>query len=78
MLNTTVGTVCVDFMRLIPPTRRDILPTDPNQAKRLQLSIVSTSSSNKVDIISDTMVDSQFAERWFASAQRKGLLKKAA
>lgn len=77
-LNTAVGTICIDFMRLIPPTRRDILPTDPNQAKRLQLSIVSTSSSNKVDIISDTMVDSQFAERWFASAQRKGLLKKAA
>lgn len=75
---TAAGVIWLDFMRLMPPTRRDILPTDPNQAKRLQLKIASTSASNNVDIITDTMVDSQFAERWFASAQRKGLLKGAA
>jgi len=56
----------------MPPTRRDILPTDPDKAKRLQLSILSTSANNKVDVISETVMDSQFAERWIRSAKAKG------
>lgn len=68
--NLNNGTIVLDFMRLEPPTRRDILPTDPNQAKRFQLKIASTSSSNIVDVITDTVVDSQFAQRWLVSAAK--------
>lgn len=67
----SAGTAVLDFMRLIPPTRRDILPTDPDAVKRLQLQIVSTSASNNVDVISETTVDSQFAEKWARSARAK-------
>lgn len=66
------GTVAIDFFRLQPPSRRDILPTDPDQARRLQLKIASTSASNKVDVITDTTVDSQFAARWARSAAARG------
>lgn len=67
-LKNPVGVAWLDFMRLTPPTRRDLLPTDPDKAKRLQLKITSTSSSNNVDVITDTVMDSQFAERWARSA----------
>ena len=70
--NIAVGSVWLDFQRFRIPTRDEILPTDPDQAKRLQLKIASTSASNKVDIITDTVVDSQFAERWARSAKAKG------
>jgi hypothetical protein len=65
------GTCVIDFMRLIPPGRRDILPTDPDTTKRVQLQIASTSSSNYVDIVTETVVDSQFALKWVQSAQAK-------
>jgi hypothetical protein len=68
------GTAVLDFMRLdSPPTRRDILPTDPNIAKRLQLQIASTSASNNVDVITHTVTDSPFAQKWvqLAAAQAK-------
>lgn len=71
------GTAVLDFMRLVPPTRRDILPTDPDAVKRLQLSIASTSANNNVDIITETTVDSQFAERWARSAAAKAGTKAA-
>lgn len=58
------GTMVLDFFRLDPPTRRDVLPTDPDSTKRLQLKIVSTSSNNQVDVCTETTVDSQFAEKW--------------
>jgi hypothetical protein len=59
------GTCVFDFMRLdSPPTRRDILPTDPNIAKRFQLQIASTSASNNVDVITHTVTDSPFAQKW--------------
>jgi hypothetical protein len=74
-LNVANGSIWLDFARFRIPTRDEILPTDPDQVKRLQLQIVSTSSSNKVDIITDTVVDSQFAEKWARSAKQKGTLK---
>jgi hypothetical protein len=59
------GTAVLDFMRLdSPPTRRDIMPTDPNIAKRLVLQIASTSSSNNVDVVTHTATDSPFAQKW--------------
>jgi len=70
--NIANGTVWLDFQRFRVPTRDEILPTDPDQAKRLQLKIASTSASNKVDIITDTIVDSQFAEKWARSAKARG------
>jgi hypothetical protein len=69
------GTCVFDFMRLdSPPTRRDILPTDPNIAKRLQLQIASTSSSNNVDVVTQTVTDSPFAAKWvqLAAQQARG------
>lgn len=66
------GTCVLDFMRLdSPPTRRDILPTDPNIAKRLTLQIVSTSSSNNVDVITHTVTDSPFAQKWVQLASQR-------
>lgn len=67
------GTAVLDFMRLIPPTRRDILPTDPNIAKRVTLQIASTSSSNLVDVITQSVTDNPFAQKWvqLAAAQAK-------
>lgn len=66
------GTAVLDFMRLdSPPTRRDILPTDPNIAKRLQLQIASTSASNNVDVITETVTDSPFAQKWVQLAARQ-------
>jgi hypothetical protein len=67
------GTCVLDFMRLRPPSRRDILPTDPNVAKRLTLQIASTSSSNNVDVITQTVTDSPFAQKWvnLAATQRR-------
>lgn len=67
------GTCVFDFMRLRPATRRDILPTDPNIAKRVQLQIASTSSSNNVDVITQTVTDNPFAQKWvqLAAAQSK-------
>lgn len=69
------GTAVLDFMRLdSPPSRRDILPTDPNIAKRLTLQIPSTSSSNNVDVITHTVTDSPFAAKWvqLAAQQSRG------
>lgn len=68
------GTAVLDFMRLdTPPTRRDIMPTDPNIAKRLILQIASTSSSNNVDVVTQTVTDSPFAQKWvqLAAAQAR-------
>jgi len=65
------GSAVLDFMRLEPPSRRDILPTDANATKRLVLQILSTSSNNFVDVITEGMMDSQFAERWVRSAQQR-------
>jgi hypothetical protein len=48
-------------------SRRDVLPTDYDYARRLVLKIASTSSSNKVDVITQTVTDSQFAEKWVSS-----------
>ena len=73
--NVAVGVYWLDFQRFRIPTRDEILSTDPDQAKRLQLKIASTSASNKVDVITDTIVDSQFAERWARSAKAKGVTK---
>lgn len=64
------GSCVIDFMRLFN-SRRDILPTDANFAKRLQLKITSTSASNNVDVCTETVMDSQFAERWIRSAAAK-------
>lgn len=74
-LNVANGVIWIDFQRFRIPTRDEILPTDPDQAKRLQLKIASGSASNRVDIITDTMVDSQFAEKWARSAKAKGTTK---
>jgi len=63
------GTAVLDFMRLIPPTRRDIMATDPDSTKHFQLNIVSTSTNNFVDVITETTVDSQFAEKWALAAK---------
>jgi hypothetical protein len=67
------GTCVLDFMRIRPPSRRDILPTDPNIAKRVTLQIASTSSSNNVDVITQTSTDDPFAQKWvqLAAAQAK-------
>lgn len=67
------GTCVLDFMRLRPPQKRDILPTDPNIAKRLVLQIASNSSSNNVDVITQSVTDSPFAQKWvqLAAAQAK-------
>lgn len=66
------GTCVFDFMRIdTPPSRRDILPTDPNIAKRLQLQIASTSSSNNVDVLTHTVTDSPFAQKWVQLAARQ-------
>lgn len=73
--NVAAGVYWLDFQRFRIPTRDEILPTDPDQAKRLQLKITSGSASNRVDIITDTIVDSQFAERWARSAKAKGVTK---
>jgi hypothetical protein len=70
--NVATGAYWLDFQRFRIPTRDEILPTDPDQAKRLQLKIASGSSSNRVDIITDTVVDSQFAEKWARAAKSKG------
>jgi len=73
------GTAVLDFSRLDPMVRRDILPTDPTSAKELKLSIASTSSSNFVDVILETSVDSQFAIKWIqAAAQNQAAAAKAA
>jgi hypothetical protein len=66
------GSAVLDFMRLdTPPSRRDILPTDPNIAKRLTLQIASTSSSNNVDVITHTVTDSPFAQKWVQLAAKQ-------
>jgi hypothetical protein len=65
------GTTVLDFMPSEPPGRRDILPADADKVKRLQLQIASGSASNSVDVITQTMVDSQFALRWAQSAKAK-------
>lgn len=67
-LTLGAGYYAIDFMRLAP-SRRDILPTDLNNAKRLILNITSTSASNKVDVVTETTTDNQFAERWIRSAK---------
>jgi hypothetical protein len=65
------GTAVFDFNKLEPASRRDILPTDPNTTKRLLLEITSTSASNIVDVITDTVVDSEYAAKWIASARQR-------
>jgi hypothetical protein len=66
------GSAVLDFMRIdTPPSRRDILPTDPNIAKRLTLQIASTSSSNNVDVVTHTVTDSPFAQKWVQLAARQ-------
>jgi hypothetical protein len=70
-LKNTAGTTVIDFMRTEPPTRRDILPTDADKVRRLQLNILSTSASNSVDVVVESLVDSQFAQRWVNSAKAK-------
>lgn len=71
--NLPAGTCVLDFMRNRPPTRRDILPTDPNIAKRVILQIASTSASNNVDVITQSSTDDPFAAKWvqLAAAQAK-------
>lgn len=67
------GTAVFDWNVLEPASRRDILPTDPNATKRLLLEITSTANTNFVDVITDTVVDSEYAAKWIASArQRQG------
>jgi hypothetical protein len=70
------GTCAIDFMRLYN-SRRDVLPTDANLAKRFQLKIAA-SAANKVDVITETVMDSQFAERWIRSAAAKAAARAAA
>jgi hypothetical protein len=65
------GTAVIDYNTLNPASRRDILPTDPNAVKRLLLEITSTSASNFVDVITDTVVDSEYAAKWIASAKQR-------
>jgi hypothetical protein len=71
------GTCVVDFMR-VPNSRRDVLPTDSPTLTDLNLNINSTSGSNKVDVIIETVVDSPFATKWIASAQALAAGQKAA
>ncbi len=70
------GYYAIDFMRMTP-SRRDILPTDLNIAKRLVLYVTSTSASNKLDIVTESTTDSQFAEKWLASAKASAQPAKA-
>jgi hypothetical protein len=66
------GSAVLDFMRMdSPPSRRDVLPTDPNIAKRVTLQIASTSSSNNVDVITHTVTDDPFAQKWVQLAARQ-------
>lgn len=69
-LALSAGYYALDFMRLTP-SRRDILPTDLNVAKRLVLYVTSNSTSNRVDIITESTTDSQFAEKWLQSAKQR-------
>lgn len=71
------GTCCIDFMR-VPNSRRDVLPTDSPSLTDLNLVINSTSGSNKVDVIIESVVDSPFATKWIASAAAKASGQKAA
>lgn len=65
------GVLCLDFARLEPMNRRDILPTDPTVTKRLALKVHSGSSSNYLDVVTESVTDSQFAAGWIASAAAK-------
>lgn len=69
--NLPAGTAVLDFMRLRPPTGRDILPTDPNIAKRVTLQIASTSAANSVDVITQTSTDNPFAAKWVQLAAQQ-------
>ena len=65
------GTAVIDFNRLEPASRRDILPTDPQSTKRLLLEITSTSTANFVDVVTQTTVDSEYAVKWIQSAKQR-------
>jgi len=63
-----VGKMCIDF-KPIAAQLRDVLPVDPDNVSTLKLNIVSTSTSNSVDVYTETVSDSPFAARWVAAAQ---------
>lgn len=61
------GTCVLDFYGP-NDSRRDVIPTDPPDVTSFKLTIVSTSSNNNVDVITETMSDSPYATKWIASA----------
>ena len=62
-----VGVAVIDFMTQ-GESRRDVFPTDPPDCTDFALTIVSTSSSNNVDVITETVSDSPFATKFVAAA----------
>lgn len=62
------GWYVLDFER-IKDSVRDILPTDTANVQILRLKIASTSSSNSVDVITESVVDNPFAQKWVAMYQ---------
>jgi hypothetical protein len=73
----TPGVAVIDFLPE-PNSRRDVLPTDTAAAQTVKLNITSTSASNFVDVITETVTDSPFAARWVAAAAATAGAAKAA
>lgn len=71
------GTCVIDFMEVFR-SLRDVLPTDVDTVSSLTLNIASTSSSNSVDVITETVTDSPFAARWAQMAAARAGAQKAA
>jgi len=64
------GSYAIDFMAQKNNSRRDVLPTDSAVVKSLNLVITSTSTSNFVDVVTESMIDSPYAKKWAESAKR--------
>ena len=62
------GWYVLDFQR-IKDSVRDILPTDTSSVQILRLTIVAGSSSDSVDVYTESVVDNPFAAKWVAMAQ---------
>ena len=55
------GTAVIDMSKL-----KDVFPTDPGTVSTFVLNIASTSTSNNVDVITETVTDNPFAAKWVA------------
>ena len=66
----TAGWQVLDFQR-IKDSIRDILPSDSSLVKILRLGITSNSTSNNVDVITESVYDNPFAQKFIAEAQRR-------